>query len=514
MIKILEGEKIWRVSLLKQGNQVATTPGESLDMLLSTAFPAYKEGGGSDDTQVNTTQQGDKEALLDYIDVEKVKAAVMSFGPRKAAGPDGWPPLVLQSLPEEYISYMVEMYKESYRTGVTPRSWREMKVVFIPKVGKDSYSSPKSYRPITLSNFVLKVMERLIQWFLTDEVLQLPLLGQHAYMTGRSTETALSEVVDAMEKMIHRKKYLLAVSLDCSGAFDNIRFDSARRAMEQKGVDPSIISWYDNMLRGREVTAELQGEKKTFRPTRGSPQGGVLSPLIWILIMDSLLQPLQQGSVRAVGYADDVLLMVEGLDPSTMGELMQEALGMVEAWSEEHGLTFNPTKTQAMLGLRARGARGKLPPNPVLTLGGVRLNFAESIRYLGVLINRRLIWSQHIKERYRKCVAIFHKTKALIAKDWGLTPKRVLWVYKAIVLPKHTYAALIWGHEVNKTAGRWLKRLQRMALSQLLRPWKTTAADSLEVIADMMPVDLLIQELATKARLRTGRGGRQKTVEK
>ena len=56
-------------------------------------------------------------------------------------------------------------------------------------------------------------------------MLQLPLLGQHAYMAGRSTETALSEVVDAMEKMIHRQKYLLAVSLDCSGAFDNIRFD-------------------------------------------------------------------------------------------------------------------------------------------------------------------------------------------------------------------------------------------------------------------------------------------------
>ena len=71
--------------------------------------------------------------------------------------------------------------------------------------------------------------------------------------------------------------------------------------------------------------------------------------------MDSLLQPIQQGPVRAVGYADDVLLMVEGADPSAMGEMMQQMLKRVEQWSVEHGLTFNPTKTQAMLGLRARG---------------------------------------------------------------------------------------------------------------------------------------------------------------
>ena len=86
----------------------------------------------------------------------------------------------------------MEMYKESYRTGVIPKAWREMKVVFIPKAGKNSYSSPKSHRPMTLLNFVFKVMERLIQFHLTDEVLQQPLLVQHAYIGGKYRDSSVS----------------------------------------------------------------------------------------------------------------------------------------------------------------------------------------------------------------------------------------------------------------------------------------------------------------------------------
>ncbi len=62
-------------------------------------------------------------------------------------------------------------------------------------------------------------------------------------------------------------------------------------------------------------------------------------------------------------------------------------------------------------------------------------------------------------------------------------------------LSKLTYTALMWGHEVKKTMGK------RLALSQLLQPWRTMAAESMEVLAAVMPVDLLLQELATKVRL-------------
>jgi hypothetical protein len=141
--------------------------------------------------------------------------------------------MVLQQMPEEVVETLTELYKRSIQEGTVPSAWREMKVIFLPKEGKDDYASPKAYRPITLSSFLLKTMERVILWYLLEKVIELPLAKQHAYTAGLSTETALSTFVDDIEKAIYRGQYVLAVSLDCSGAFDRIGFDSAARALKK-----------------------------------------------------------------------------------------------------------------------------------------------------------------------------------------------------------------------------------------------------------------------------------------
>jgi hypothetical protein len=68
-------------------------------------------------------------------------------------------------------------------------AWRQVKVVFIPKPGRNTYSGPKDYRPISLTSFLLKTMERLVDRYLRDEALvQSPLHpNQHAYQAGKST---------------------------------------------------------------------------------------------------------------------------------------------------------------------------------------------------------------------------------------------------------------------------------------------------------------------------------------
>jgi hypothetical protein len=75
--------------------------------------------------------------------------------------------------------------------------------VFIPKPGRNSYSEPRDYRPISLTLFLLKTMERLVDRYLRDEVLALVPLhpNQHAYQAGKSVETALHQLVVWVEKV-------------------------------------------------------------------------------------------------------------------------------------------------------------------------------------------------------------------------------------------------------------------------------------------------------------------------
>jgi len=498
LVKILEVEKVKRVSLLNDNGQQTATPEDSLAMLLRAAFPDHVDDRV---TEVERSMHVDDSArsLADYIDVHKVRKALGSFGANKAPGPDGLPTCVLQNLTDDMYEYLTKIYKMSITYGWIPEEWREMKVVFIPKVGKETYTSPKSYRPITLSNFLLKGLERIIQWFLTDEVISFPLYAQHAYTKGRSTDTALSTVVDAAERMVHQGKLMMAVSLDCSGAFDCIKFDSASAALRRHGAPEAVVEWYDKVLKFRNVTADLQGVSKTITPTRGSPQGGVLSPLVWNLIMDSLLTQFEREAVHVVGYADDVLLMVEGNVASVMGQIMQGALDKVSVWARDNGLTFNPTKTQVTLFGRAK--RGGQKP-PKLLLDGTALSFGSTIRYLGVAINKRLCWTQHIKERIRKCNFLLHRIKTVVARDWGVTPERLLWIYNAIIKPKLTYGCHVWGHNLGKGHLTSLRRLQRRVCLLFSRPLRSTPSEALEAILGIQPLHLHIGEVATKTQLR------------
>ena len=128
----------------------------------------------------------DDEGAL-FITPASVKSAIKGFGSFKAPGPDGLLPCVYQHLGDRAIERLTAIYKASFLLGYTPRSWRNAKVIFLPKPGKDNYTLPRSFRPITLSNVMLKVMERVVQRDLEDTCFcQEPLhKDQHAFRVGR-----------------------------------------------------------------------------------------------------------------------------------------------------------------------------------------------------------------------------------------------------------------------------------------------------------------------------------------
>ncbi len=499
IIQILESPPMRMMSLLYKGQEVLG-PQESLNHLIQTHFPDGVLGEMQPSiASAESITNMDYTGACQFITSRKVRAAFHSFGDFKSPGPDELPPIALKWVDDNHLDVITDLYIKSLATGIVPNCWRHMRVVFIPKAGKSDYAIAKSYRPITLSNFLLKGLERLIQWFILEYYVKEPLFRQHAYTKGRSCDTALSTFVDDVEKAIYNGRYLLAVSLDCSGAFDSIKFDSAKSCMERKGIPDNIVKWYMNLLQHRSVDAEVQGFRATVKPARGSPQGGVLSPLVWNLIMDEFLSQFQKGPVKVLGYADDILLYIEGTEPMSMGELLQPALLKVISWGKLNGLTFNPSKTHTILFTRRR-IPSKLPD---LLLDGTTLKYSDSFKYLGVEIQRGLSWTRHITERANKCKFLLMKAKNIISTKWGLTPKKMEWVYKAIVRPKLTYGALIWAQNLHEQDKVKIQRIQRLALLAIFTPLRSTPTLGMEVVMGWMPLLLHCTEIGLCAFLRT-----------
>jgi len=107
--------------------------------------------------------------------------------------------------------------------GYVPAKWHQVKVVFIPKCGRNSYSGPSDFRPISLKSFLLKTMARLVDGYLQDEVLALVTLhpNQHGYQAGKSVKMVLHQLLVQVEKAFDQKETALGVFLDIEGAFNN-----------------------------------------------------------------------------------------------------------------------------------------------------------------------------------------------------------------------------------------------------------------------------------------------------
>ena len=91
--------------------------------------------------------------------------------------------------------------------------------------------------------------------------------------------------------------------------------------LRKKVVDDIIMAWCSQYLDCRTATADLKGVKQSITLTRGNPQGGVLSPLIWNFNFDGLLQLFDDSAVEAVRFTDDLASIISGIDPGTIDYL-------------------------------------------------------------------------------------------------------------------------------------------------------------------------------------------------
>jgi hypothetical protein len=137
-------------------------------------------------------------------------------------------------------------------------------------------------------------------------------------------------VLTCIESATEYKDIALGGSLDIEGAFDRTSFDIIKQVAVKHGTEPAICRWICAMLESRNINATLSGETLGAAVVRRCPQGGVLSPLLWSLVMGDLLWELNGSGYYTVAYADDIAIHINGKFLQTVPEVLQTALCTVQ----------------------------------------------------------------------------------------------------------------------------------------------------------------------------------------
>ena len=475
-----------------QGDWV-TEDAEKAKVLAHRFFPAGPQSASFQalsHRRYDAIQHWLSEGVEDFppITFPEIRRKLVEMRAFAAPGPDGIVARCLQEASVTVVPILRNLFQRMLHEGVHPAVWRTARVLPVPKPGGDPHEA-KGYRPIAL----LSVLSKLLEGLVKDRLSYLLESGQclndcqQGFRQARSTELALWRFVTSASLALKTRRRCVAVALDIQSAYDTVDHVALLWKLREKGVPRYLVAWIRAFLAHR--TAQLVVNESDYPSdiSVGVPQGSPLSPTLFLVFVDDLLQDLER-IVRLQAFADDILLWDIMTYRGPCPPQVQAALRVVEAWSQEWGLTFNVSKCQA-IDISTLRLRSTLE----LRMHDALVTQVHEFRYLGVWVDSSLSWARQIRESCGTCMTRLRVLRRLCATYWGLHPQVVEVLVKAVVFPRLFYGVSAWGGAVRYLARlRPIDRVLRMAAVVMLGLLRTTSAVKALAVCGWLPADLAI----------------------
>ena len=112
------------------------------------------------------TREPEWEKIKAFLSMQNIEESFKTFKSYKSPGADNIYPIMVVKTFDIIGGEIREIFVETLESGRIPEEWNITKAILIPKPGKANYDNPKSYRPISLTSFLMKGLERIILWYL------------------------------------------------------------------------------------------------------------------------------------------------------------------------------------------------------------------------------------------------------------------------------------------------------------------------------------------------------------
>ena len=335
-----------------------------------------------------------------------------------------------------------------------PVHWRTTTIIPIPKNQKKNLSSPENYRAVSLFSTIAKLFEiimseRLSTYLHTSEL-------QHGFKEGRSTSTCTFALTEVAAHYLNKGSEVYAAFIDATKAFDRVNLNKLFSKLLDRGVPGIFVRFLLQSYRCQIGLVKWAGcNSKAFTYSNGVKQGGILSPKLFSIYIDGMLDELKLSGIGcfidgnyagALAYADDLVL----LSPSQKGA--QSLLDICTNYCSNHDIVINPKKSFYSVFSKRLDEKKDLYLNVIEdgVVNKVKMSFTREPCHLGHILSSDLSTTKDIE---REFLNFNLRANSILSTFKSCSPFRRLDLL-------HTYASSFYGCQL------WdLNKLSSIAVS-------------------------------------------------
>ena len=194
-------------------------------------------------------------------------------------------------------------------------------------------------------------MERLVNNRLKNQLEKQNLLNnlQSGFRRNRSTFDNLIKLENDIQISKTHNEYTMALFLDIEKAFDMCSRWGILKKMHNMGLRGKLPIFVENFMKNRSFRVKVNNSFSNIKIQKnGVPQGSVLSPTLFIIMINDILDNPPEG-IKLSLYADDVAIWISSSSLQYCKNQIQKALNILQTWSNRWGLFFSAQKTKAMV---------------------------------------------------------------------------------------------------------------------------------------------------------------------